>query len=83
MGSAQQNAVCILQFGKTESVITAQNVFHKHFWIDPHLLKNIYHWYHQFEETECLCMDKNSGQPLTSNKNIRRIKQVFEQSPGK
>ena len=83
MVSAQKKAFCVLQFSKTESVITVQRAFCNCFGIDLPLPQNIRRWYHQFEETGCLCKGKSSGRPRSSNENVERIQQAFEESPGK
>lgn len=77
-----QRAFCVLQVRKIEPMITVQYVFCKCFGIDLPLPKNI-HRYHQLDETGCLCKDKSSGRLHTSDENVQRIQQAFEQSPGK
>ena len=54
MATREQKAFCVLQFVKTESVIRVQRAFCIKFHCNPPS-DNIRRWYHQFEDTGCLC----------------------------
>lgn len=45
--------------------------FCKCFGIDLSLQKIIHRWYHQLEETGCLCRGKSLGRPCTSDENVQ------------
>ena len=70
MAIREQKAFCVLQFAKTESVIRVQCVFRIQFHCNPPS-DNIHRWYHQFEDTGCLCKGKNSGQPSMIEERIK------------
>lgn len=81
MASAQQKAFCVLQFSKTESVITVQRAYRNRFGVEPPLPKNIRRWYKQFVDTGCLCKGKSSGRPRTSEETVQQIRDKFQRSP--
>ena len=62
MATREQKAFCVLQFAKTEPVITVQRALRIKFHCNPPT-DNIRRWYHQFEDTGCLCKGKSSGRP--------------------
>nr|XP_053652252.1 cilia- and flagella-associated protein 251-like isoform X1 [Cherax quadricarinatus] len=83
MATPQHKAFCVLQYGRTESVIAVQRAFLRRFGIDPPMPKSIRRWYRQFEETGCLCKGKSTGRPRTSEENVRRIQESFLRNPNK
>ena len=58
MASPQQKAFCVLEFAKTNSVVTVQRAFWRRFDINPPSPKNIRRWFRQFQESGCLCKGK-------------------------
>ena len=61
MATREQKAFCVLQFAKTESVIRVQHAFRIKFHCNSPSDNSIRRWYHQFEDTGCLCKGKSSG----------------------
>ncbi|KAG8239336.1 hypothetical protein J437_LFUL019084 [Ladona fulva] len=54
MANAEQKAFCVLQFARSESVVTVQCAFCIKLQCNPPTDNNIHRWYHQFEDTSCL-----------------------------
>ncbi|PNF42612.1 hypothetical protein B7P43_G01283 [Cryptotermes secundus] len=83
MASPQQKAFCVLEFAKTNSVVTAQRAFRRRFGINQPCPKNIRRWFRQFQESGCLCKGKSPGRPRVSEEQVARIRAAFERSPRK
>lgn len=83
MASGEQKAFCVLQFAKTESVITVQRAYRIRFGCAPPSDNNIRRWYHQFEDTGCLCKGKSTGRPKVSEETVERVRESFTRSPKK
>ncbi|PNF26248.1 hypothetical protein B7P43_G02693 [Cryptotermes secundus] len=83
MASPQQKAFCVLEFAKTNSVVTVQLAFRRRFGINAPCPKNIRRWFRQFQESGCLCKGKISGRPRVSEEQVARIRAAFERSPRK
>ena len=60
-----------------------QRVFSIKFGCDPPSDNNIRRWYHQFEDTSCLCKGKSAGRPRVSEENVERVRESFTCSPKK
>ncbi|PNF35310.1 hypothetical protein B7P43_G04811 [Cryptotermes secundus] len=72
MASLQQKAFCVLEFAKTNSVVTVQRAFRRRFGINPPCPTNIRRWFRQFQESGCLCKGKSLGRPRVSAEALRR-----------
>ncbi|RZF32102.1 hypothetical protein LSTR_LSTR003965 [Laodelphax striatellus] len=83
MATSEQKAFCVLQFAKTESVVTVQRAFRIKFGCDPPSDNNIRRWFHQFEDTGCLCKGKSTGRPRVSEEDVERVRESFTRSPKK
>lgn len=83
MANSEQKAFCVLQFAKTKSVITVQRAFRNKFRCNPPSDNNIRRWYHQFENTGCLCKGKSTGRPRVSEESVERVREAFTRSPTK
>ena len=83
MATREQKAFCVLQFAKIESVIRMQRAFHIKFHCNPPCDNNIHRWYHQFEDTGCLCKGKSSGRPSMIEEHVKRVSDAFAHSPKK
>lgn len=81
MATKEQKAFCVLQFAKTESVVTVQRAFRIKFGCDPPGDNNIRRWYHQFQDTGCLCKGKSTGRPRTSEESVEQVRNSFTRSP--
>ena len=83
MASPQQKAFRVLEFAKTNSVVTVQRAFRRRFDINPPSPKNIRRWFRQFQESGCLFKGKCPGRPRVSEEQVVRIRATFEGSPRK
>jgi hypothetical protein len=83
MVTKEQKVFCVLQFAKTESVVTVTRAFRIKFGCDPPGDNNIRRWYHQFQDTGCLCKDKSTGRPRTSGESVEQVRNSFTRSPMK
>ena len=63
------------QKAKTGSVIRVQRAFHIKFHYNPPS-ENIRRWYHQFEDTGCLCKGKSSGWPCINWRTCRTVRRA-------
>jgi hypothetical protein len=61
--SGEQKAFCVLQFAKTQSIVTVQSGFQTKYRTEPPTDKPVRDWYRKFEETGCLCVAKRTGRP--------------------
>ncbi|PSN36175.1 hypothetical protein C0J52_24218, partial [Blattella germanica] len=50
---------------------------------DPPSDNSIRRWYHQFEDTGCLCEGKSTGRPKGSEETVERVRESFTRSPKK
>ena len=83
MATRDSKAFCVLQFAKSESVISVQRAFRVKFKCDPPCGKNIRRWYSQFETTGCLCKGKSTGRPTVSEENVDLVRASYLRSPKK
>jgi hypothetical protein len=63
----------VLEYHTSKSVITVQCAFRAKYAKDPPTDKTICAWYKQFTETGCLCKQKSSGHPLTTEDDKYRV----------
>jgi hypothetical protein len=56
----QQGSWCVLEFAKTNSVVTVRRAFGRKFNVDPPNDKSILKWYNNFIEKGCIC-DQRKG----------------------
>lgn len=77
MASSEQKAFCVLQFARTESVVTVQRTFCIKFQCNPPSDNNICRWYHQFEDIGCLCKGKSMGWPRLSKERVEQVRESF------
>jgi hypothetical protein len=54
--SGEQKAFCVLQFAKTQSIVTVQRGFRTKYPTEPPKDNTVRDWYRKFEETGCLCV---------------------------
>lgn len=83
MVTREQKAFCVLEFAKTRSVVTVRRAFRTKFGFDPPSDNNIRRWYHQFEDTGCLCKGKSTGRPRVGEETVERVRETFTRSPKK
>ena len=56
-----KKAICVLEFAKTESIVTVQRRFRIMYHTEPHTDKKIREWYMKFQQSGCLCAAKRTG----------------------
>ena len=83
MATPQQKEFCVLEFAKTNAIVTIQRAFRTEFGIDLPHRQSIRRWVRQFKETGCLCKGKSSGRPRAAEEQVERIHDAFEDSPRK
>ena len=66
MAALGEKSFCVLEYHTNKSVVTVQCAFCAKYTKDPPTDKTIHAWYKQFTETGCLCKQKSSGHPLTT-----------------
>jgi hypothetical protein len=65
-GRSGEKSFCVLEYHMSEFVVTVQHAFCAKYVKDLPTDKTIHAWYKQFTETGCLCKQKSSGHPLTT-----------------
>ena len=83
MAAPGEKSFCVLGYHTSKSVVTVQRVFRAKYAKVPSTDKTILAWYKQFTETGCLCKQKSSGRPLTSEDNVEWVQASFLHSPRK
>ena len=81
MATREQQTFCVLQFAKTESVITVQRAFRIKFHCNLPSENNIRRWYRHIEDTGCHCKGKSSGRPSMIEERVERVSDAFARSP--
>ena len=61
--TVNKKAFCVLEFAKTESIVTVQRSFRIMYHTEPPTDKTIREWYMKFQQSGCLCAAKRSGLP--------------------
>ena len=73
----------VLEFAKTESIVTVQRRFRIMYHTEPPNDKTIHEWYMKFQQSGCLCAAKQSGRPGPSAETVERVREAFVRSPQK
>jgi len=73
MATPGDKSFCVLEYHTSKSVVTAQRTFRAKYAKDAPTGKTIRAWYKQFIETGCLCKQKSSCGPLTSEDDVERV----------
>ena len=74
---------CVLEFAKTESIVTVQRRFRTMYRTEPPTDKTIREWYMKFQQSCCLCIAKRRGRPGPSAETVERVQETFVRSPQK
>lgn len=80
MAKPQQKAFCVLEFVRTNSVVTVQRAFRRRFnnlKYSPSP-KNIRRWFQQLKDSGCLCKGKSPRRPRTSEEKVEKIQEAFQ-----
>jgi len=68
---------CILEFAKTESIVTVQRRFRIMYHTELLTYKTIREWYMKFQQSGCLCAEKRTGRPGPSAETVERVRETF------
>jgi len=60
--TSQQHGWCVLEFHKTNSVVTVKRAFKRKFNVDPPANKSILKWHRNFIERGCICNQRKDIQ---------------------
>ena len=58
-----KKAFCVLEFAKTESIVTVRRRFETMYRTEPPTDKTIREWYMRYQQSGCLCAAKRRGRP--------------------
>ena len=61
--TVNKEAFCVLEFAKTESIVTVRRRFRIMYHTEPPTDKTIREWYMKFQQSGCLCAAKRTGCP--------------------
>jgi hypothetical protein len=67
----------VLEFAKTESVVTVQRRFRTVYRTEPPMDKTIRERYMKFQQSGCLCAEKRTGRPEPSAETVERVRETF------
>jgi len=81
--TGNKKAFCVLEFAKTESIVTVQRTFQTMFHTEPPTEKTIREFYMIFQQSGCLCAAKLTGRPWRSAETVERVRERFVRSPQK
>ena len=83
MTTLQEKAQCVSWFIETKSDVQTQQNYRSEYGRNPPSRPSIRLCHKKFMETGTVFDTRRSGQPRTSEKNIERVRQVFQCSPMK
>ena len=78
--TVNKKAFCVLEFAKTESVVTVQRRFRIMYHREPPTDKTIRERYMKFQQSGCLCAAKRRGRPDPSAETVERVRETFVRS---
>ena len=83
--TSQQRSWCVLEFHKTNRVVSVQRAFKLKFNVDPPTNKSILKWHRSIIERGCICNQRkgHSGRPSVSEQVVDRVRESFLRSPRK
>ena len=83
--TSQQRSWCVLEFHKTNGVVTVQRAFKLIFNVDPPTNKCILKWHRNFIVRGCICDQRkgHSGRPSLSEQVVDRVREFFLRSTRK
>jgi len=76
-----KKAFCVLEFAKTQSIVTVQRRFRIMYHTGPPTDKTIREWYMKFKQSGCLCAAKRTGRPGPSAETVERVQETFVRRP--
>ena len=78
MTTPQEKVQCVPCFIKTKSDVQTQQNCRSKYGRDPPSCPSIHLWRKKFMKTGTVLDTRRSGQPRTSEENIKRVRQVFQ-----
>jgi len=81
--TVNKKAFCVLEFAKTESIVTMQRRFRIIYHTEPPTDKTILEWYMKFQQSGCLCAAKWTGRPDLSAETLEGVRETFVRNPQK
>ena len=72
---------CVLEFAKTESVVTVQRWFRTMYHTESRMDKTIREWYVKFQQSGCLCAAKRTGRLGPSDEIVECARETVVRSP--
>ena len=81
--TGNKKAFCVLEFAKTELIVTVQRRFRTMYHTEPPTDKTIREWYMKFQQSGCLCAAKRTGWTGPSAETVERVRETFVRSPQK
>jgi hypothetical protein len=81
--TGDKKVVFVLEFAKTESIVMVQWTFWTKYHTEPHADKTIHEWYKKFQQSGCLCTEKQTGWPGLSTEIVEHVRENFVRSPQK
>jgi len=79
--TVNKKAFCVLEFAKSESIVTVQRRFRIMYHTEPLTDKTIREWYMKFQQSGCLCAAKRSGRPGPSAETVDLITGLTSSAP--
>jgi hypothetical protein len=80
-GDARREGIFVLEYARTQSIVTVQRRFRTKFGKDPPVKNSIKQWYKKFQRGWCLCIAKRTGRPGPSEERVERGREAFQRSP--
>jgi hypothetical protein len=81
--TGNKKAFCVLEFAKTESIVTVQRRFRTMYHTEPPTDKTIREWYMKFQQSGCLYAAKRTDRLGPSAKTVKRVRETFVKSSQK
>jgi hypothetical protein len=78
MASPAEHAFCVLEYARTQSIVTVQRRFRTKFGKDPTVKNSVKQWYEQFQLDGCLCIAKRAGRPGSSEERVGRVREASQ-----
>ena len=78
--TGSQKAFCVLEFAKSECIVTVQRQFRTKYELQPPTNITIHVWFRKFEKSGCLCDGKRIGSPDLSAERIISVRDAFVRS---
>jgi hypothetical protein len=78
MATRAENAFCVLEYARTQSIMMVQRRFQTKFRKDPLVKNSIKQLYENLQCDGCLCIAKRAGQPGPSEQRVEHVREAFQ-----